>query len=116
MNIDAEKLVWQHAWHVYGESLGFILQEALAGYRRASGFDQLTRFYDSVASREVLRLLTQGLLLGGLVREAETAESYVEIRFRLRSYLAEYLLRKLLAEHQGTPELRDVMFAVDLGV
>ncbi|MFJ4153960.1 hypothetical protein ACIPZF_04005 [Pseudomonas sp. NPDC089752] len=45
MNSDIETRMWEMAWHVYGDSLGEILSLALAGYKRSSGLDDLTRLY-----------------------------------------------------------------------
>lgn len=41
--------MWEMAWQVYGDSLGEILSQALTGYKRRSGLDDLTRLYYSTA-------------------------------------------------------------------
>ncbi|NQD78195.1 hypothetical protein LOY42_13695 [Pseudomonas sp. B21-023] len=115
MDAEVEQLVGQRAWLIYGESLGAILENVLSSYKRAGGFDELTRFHGSTAGYDVLMLLKRALRQQGHARGYQVEESFVEIRYRLRTYLGEALLRKIVSEHQGTPALRDALFAVDLG-
>lgn len=116
MDSDVEKLVWERAWQVYADSLSLILSEALVGYKRTSGFDDLTRLYEATLGGETLMSLKHALKLRWSDSDVGHAEPYVQLRARLRSYLAQYLLRKLVFEHKGTPALRDAFFAGDLGV
>ncbi len=89
---------------------------ALVGYKRTSGFDDLTRFYEATLGDETLKSLRHALKLRWPASDVGHAEPYVELRSRLRSYLTQYLLRKLVFEHEDTPALRDAFFAGDLGV
>ena len=116
MDSDAEKQVWTHAWELYGDSLSAILREALASYKRAAGFDDLTRLYGSTAGREALLALKRELSLRWPRNNFGQSDACVELRSRLRSYLNEYLLRRIVLEHQGAPAFRDVLFAGDLGL
>lgn len=54
--------MWEMAWKVYGDSLGEILSQALAGYKRSSGFDDLTRLYYSTDGHQALPVLREALL------------------------------------------------------
>lgn len=116
MDSDVEKLVWERASQVYADSLSLILSEALVGYKRTSGFDDLTRLYEATLGGETLKSLRHALKLRWPAGDLGYSEPYVELRSRLRSYLAQYLMRKLVFEHEDTPALRDAFFAGDLGV
>lgn len=116
MDSDVEKLVWERASQVYADSLSLILSEGLLGYKRTAGFDDLTRLYETTLGGATLASLRHALKLRWPARELGNSETYVEIRSRLRSYLAQYLLRKLVVENEGTPALRDAFFAGDLGL
>lgn len=63
MDSDVEKLVWERAWQVYADSLSLILSEALVGYKRTSGFDDLTRLYEATLGGETLMSLKHALKL-----------------------------------------------------
>ena len=116
MDSDAEKQVWTHAWELYGDSLGTVLREALADYKRAAGFDDLTRVYESTAGRGALLSLKRELSVRWPRNNFGQSDSCVELRSRLRSYLYEYLLRRIVLERKGALVLRDVLFAGDLGL
>lgn len=116
MDSNVEKLVWERASQVYADSLSLILSEALVGYKRNSGFDDLTRLYEATLGGETLKSLRHALKLRWPASDVGHAEPYVELRSRLRLYLVQYLLRKLVFEHEDTPALRDVFFAGDLGI
>lgn len=89
MDAEVEQLVGQRAWLIYGESLGAILENVLSSYKRAGGFDELTRFHGSTAGYDVLMLLKRALRQQGHARGYQVEESFVEIRYRLRTYLGE---------------------------
>jgi hypothetical protein len=116
LDSDAEKQVWTHAWELYGDSLSAILREALATYKRAAGFDDLTRVYESTTGRGALLALKRELSLRWPRNNFGQSHSCVELRSRLRSYLSEYLLRRIVLEQQGASSLRDALFAGDLGL
>lgn len=115
MDGDVEKLMWEMAWKVYGDSLSGILREVLSSYKRSAGLDDLTRLYCSTAGHQVLPVLREALL--GCWPDGNFGESelYVEIRSRLRSHLSQCLLRRLVTKHAAPPILRDALFGVDLG-
>lgn len=116
MDSKVEKLVWNMALEVYGDSLSLIVSEALVGYKRSPGFDELARLYQGTAGYQALSILTEALKRRWPnYRLAHSAE-YVELRFRLRSHLREYLLRRLVLDGAGAPVLMDAHFAGDLGV
>ncbi len=116
MASDVERLVWERASEVYSDSLGPILNEALAGYNRSPGFDELTRLYRSTSGDWAMAILTEALERRWPNDIVERSGLYVELRSRLRSYLREYLLRKIVLEGRGTLVLRDALFAGDVGV
>lgn len=116
MGGSVEERVWERAWEVYGDSLALVLDDALAGYSRSPGFDELTRVHYNTVGREGLQLLTQALGRRWPSNSGGQSDLYVEIRARLRSHLHEYLLRRIVLERQETPDLRDALFAGDVGV
>ena len=116
LDSDAEKQVWTHVWELYGDSLSEILREALAGYTRAAGFDDLTRLYGSTAGRGALLALKRELSLRWPTTNFGQSDACVELRSRLRSHIYEYLLRRVVLEQRGTSSLRDALFAGDLGL
>ena len=85
-----EKLVWERAWQVYADSLSLILSEALVGYKRTSGFDDLTRLYETTLGGETLMSLRHALKLRWPASDVGHTEPYVELRSRLRSHLTQY--------------------------
>lgn len=107
--------MWQMALQVYGHSLSEILRQALAGYKRSSGFDDLTRLYSTTAGPQVLPILRQALLVRWPEVDFGQSELCVELRSRLRSHLSQYLLRRLVFEHAAPPVLRDALFGADVG-
>ena len=100
----------------YGDSLGSDLGEALADYNRAPGFDELTRLYRSTTGYQGLEILIEALKRRWPNDRVERYELYVQLRFRLRSPLRDYLLRRIVLEHPDIPVLRDALFAGDVGV
>ena len=115
MDGDVEKLMWEMAWKVYGDSLGEILSQALAGYKRSSGFDDLTRLYYSTAGHQALPVLREALLGCWPDGDFGQSELCVEMRSRLRRHLSQCLLRRLVTEHAAPPTLRDALFGADVG-
>ncbi|MCU1733856.1 MULTISPECIES: hypothetical protein [unclassified Pseudomonas] len=115
LNSDVEKRMWEIAWQIYGDPLGEILSLALAGYKRSSGFDDLTRLYPNTAGHQVLPILREALLRCWPDGDFGQSELCVEMRSRLRSHLIQYLLRRLVTKHAAPPILRDALFGVDLG-
>ena len=109
MDSDVERLVWEKASEAYGDSLGSILNEALAGYNRSPGFDELTRLYPSTVGDGALAILTQALSRRSPNDYVERSRLYVELRSPLRSYLTWYLLRRIVHERRGIPVLRDAL-------
>ena len=107
--------MWEIAWQIYGDPLGEILSLALAGYKRSSGFDDLTRLYYSTAGHQALPVLREALLGCWPDGDFGQSELCVEMRSRLRSHLIQYLLRRLVTKHAAPPILRDALFGVDLG-
>lgn len=95
---------------------GIILNQALAGYTRSAGFDDLTRLHCSTAESEALVTLRAALIRRWPNGDFDHAEGFIELRSRLRWYLYDYLLRRVVNERPGLPVLRDAMFAIDLGV
>lgn len=85
LDSDAEKRVWEHAWQLYGDSIGAFLREALAGYKRAAGFDDLTRLHESTTGSQGLLLLKQELNLRWPRHNFGQSDACVELRSRLRS-------------------------------
>lgn len=63
MDSDVEALVWERASQVYADSLSLILSEALLGYKRTAGFDDLTRLYEATLGGETLMSLRNALKL-----------------------------------------------------
>ncbi|MNF61229.1 hypothetical protein D3C84_428670 [compost metagenome] len=116
MDSDVERLLWIKARQIYGDSLSTILSEALLVYKRAVGFDHLTRLYSSTAGSETLLILRQALIRRWPSGHFGHPDSCVEMRSRLRSYLTQFLLRRLVSEHPDSSVLRDAMFGLDLGV
>ncbi len=57
MQDGVEKLLWEQAWRVYGQSLGTELSEALGNYKRSAGFDEMQRFYPITVAAEALEAL-----------------------------------------------------------
>jgi len=112
---DVERLMWEMAWKVYGDSLSGILREALSGYKRSAGFDELTRLYCSTARQEALPILREALLECWPDGDFRRSELCVEMCSRLRSHLSQCLLRRLVIKHAAPPILRDALFGVDLG-
>lgn len=106
---DVERLVWSRASEVFGDALIPILSEALAGYKRASGYDVMTRVYENTVGVQALMALKHALRLHRPCNEIEQREGYVELRSRLRSHLGNYLLHKIVLEEKGTPALRDAL-------
>lgn len=115
MKIDVERLMWEKAWRAYGDSLAMILRQALVGYKRSPGLDDLTRLYPSVVGDEALAMLRRELILRWPDGYFGRSDLCVELRSRLRSHLHQYLLRRLVNDHRDTPALRDAMFGVDVG-
>lgn len=108
--------MWEHAWKVYGDSLSTILRQALVTYKRTAGLDDMNRLYSSMAAYPVLLILRKELIMrwpGGFFGDSD---SCVELRSRLRSHLNQYLLRRIVHEHQAAPVLRDALFGLDLGI
>lgn len=112
---DVETLMWEKAWQVYGDSLGTVLRQALVGYKRTAGLDDLTRLYPSTVGRQALLILRQELMLRWPNGYFGQSGLCIELRCRLRSHLTQYLLRRLVNEHVDTPVLRDALFGLDLG-
>ncbi|PIB53736.1 hypothetical protein [Pseudomonas sp. 2822-17] len=116
MDSDVETLVWKRASQVYADSLSLILSKALLGYKRTSGFDDLTRLHEATLGGETMMILRHAIKLRWPASDVGYSDPYVELRSRLRSYLTQYLLRKLVFDHEDTPALRDAFFAGDLGM
>ncbi|WP_042156924.1 hypothetical protein, partial [Pseudomonas plecoglossicida] len=93
---DVERLVWERSLQVYGELLSEVLDQALAGYTRAPGFDDLTRLYAETAGHAGLVMLRQALIDRWPYGEFGHSESCIELRSRLRSHLSQHLLRRLV--------------------
>jgi hypothetical protein len=115
LNSDVEKRMWEMASQVYGDALGEILSLALAGYKRSSGLDDLTRLYPNTAGHQVLPILRKALLVRWPNVDFGQSELCVELRSRLRSHLNQYLLRRLVFEHAAPPVMRDALFGADVG-
>lgn len=107
--------MWEMASQVYGDTLGEILSLALAGYKRSSGLDDLTRLYPNTAGHQVLPILRKALLVRWPNVDFGQSELCVELRSRLRSHLNQYLLRRLVFEHAAPPVMRDALFGADVG-
>lgn len=116
MNVEVERLVWLESWRRCGDSLRVILSEALSRYNRTPGYDERTRLHASIVGTEALDALREALLLRWPKGSVEQSELYIEMRARLRSYLTEYLLRRMVPDHPDSPFLRDALFAIDLGI
>jgi hypothetical protein len=116
LDSDLEKQVWLCSSQVLGDSLSEVLREGLMTYKRAAGFDDLTRFHESIAGREVLMVLKRELQARWPRMKVDDSEMYIELRSRLRSYLYQYLLSRVVLEQRGTPVLRDALLASDLGL
>ncbi len=91
-----EKLLWEMVWQVYGNSLSTALAQALVGYKRTAGLDDLTRLYPSTVGREALLILRHELMMRWPDGHFGQSDFCVELRCRLRSHLTEYLLRRLV--------------------
>ncbi|WP_150570173.1 hypothetical protein [Pseudomonas fluorescens] len=115
MDGDVEKLMWQKVSQVYGDSLSAVLRQALAGYKRTAGLDDLTRLYPSTAGIQALQVLKQELISRWPKGHFGDSESCLELRSRLRSHLIHYLLRRLVKDEVDTPILRDALFGGDVG-
>lgn len=98
MDSGVEKLVWERARKLYGRALGSVLSEALAGYNRSPGYDEMIRLCHSIVGPGALALLTEALERRWPRDNVQPSDLYVELRSRLRSYLGEYLLRKIVLE------------------
>ena len=116
MKIDVERLMWEKVWRAYGGSLAMILRQALMGYKRTPGLDDLTRLYPSTVGHQGLLMLKAELMLRWPNEHFGHSDWCVELRSRLRSHLNQNLLRRLVHEYPDTPALRDALFAVDVGV
>lgn len=115
MDADVERLLWEKAWRVYGDSLSIVLGQALVGYRRSPGLDDLSRLYPSTVGRQALVILREELMLRWPNGNFGQSDLCVELRCRLRSHLTQYLLRRLVNDHVDTSVLRDALFGLDLG-
>ena len=62
MDSDVERLVWERASEVYGHFLGSILSDALTGYNRSPGFDEMSRLHRSTVGQEALVILMEELV------------------------------------------------------
>jgi len=115
LDADVERLLWEKAWRAYGDTLSIVLGQALVGYRRTPGLDDLSRLYPSTVGRQALVILREELMLRWPNGHFGQSDLFVELRCRLRSHLTQYLLRRLVNDHVDTSVLRDALFGLDLG-
>lgn len=116
MQDEVEKRLWEQAWRVFGDSLGVVLSETLAGYKRSAGFDEMQRLYPSTIGAEAFQVLRQALTRQWPTSNIGGSQSFIEMRSRLREHLNQSLLRRLVLENRATPALHDALFSGDLGV
>jgi|GEM_PF-2022762 len=111
-----EKLMWERALQVYGDSLSTILRQALAVYKRTAGMDDLTRLYPSTTGSHALLMVRQELIMRWPNGSFGDSDLCVELRSRPRSHLNQHVLRRVADDRADSPALRDALFGLDLGL
>ncbi|MBK5012444.1 hypothetical protein IAE33_004304 [Pseudomonas sp. S60] len=113
MKVEQESTVWLCAAAHYREYLAAIVSDAVISYRREPGLDSLTRIYKQDVGAAAFAVLERVLPNANVPR---TDSSYIHIRQQLRSHVSGHVLKRLVDDEAAPAELRDGLFAIDLGL
>lgn len=112
--MELEPLIWRQAASAYGVDLTPLIMGALDEFTRAPGFDDLTRMYELVIGHDEFVALLAALQANG--HDRPPSPGIIEIRARTRWHLRTHLLRNLVSDDLATAQMRDALFACDLGL
>ncbi|WP_117140655.1 hypothetical protein [Pseudomonas amygdali] len=113
LEVEQESLIWSCAAAHYHEYLSSVVSEAVVSYLRKPGLDSLTRIHKQDVGAAAFAVLERVLpRVDGL----RTDSSYIHVRQQLRSHVSLHILKRLVDDHAAPAELRDTLFAIDLGL
>ncbi len=113
-DMDLETSIWRRAAHAYHQTLAEVIREGLNTYKRSPGIDDSTRLYEAAVGHHAFLLLRGAML--AKYGEHTLGPGYVELRSRLRWHIRTHLLRQLVADGFATTQMRDSLFASDIGL
>lgn len=113
LKVDQEATVWLCAAARYGEHLSSIVGDAVNSYCRKPGLDGLTRIHKQDVGAAAFAVLARVLPSANVPC---TDSSYIYVRQQLRSHVRVHVLKRLVDDQAAPAELRDTLFAIDLGL
>ncbi len=105
--------MWVCAAAFYREALTSIVTDAVTNYRRKPGLDSLTRIYEQDVGAIAFAVLERALPHANVPR---TDSSYIPVRQQLRLHVSYHVLKRLVDDQAVPPELRDILFSIELGL
>jgi lipopolysaccharide biosynthesis regulator YciM len=113
LKVEQEATVWLCAAAHYREYLVSVVNDAVISYHRKPGLDSLTRIYEQDVGATAFAVLERALPKANVQR---TDSSYIHVRQQLRSHVTVQVLKRLVDDQAASAELRDTLFAIDLGL